>query len=77
MILSISDVYIVATNTRSKELDFSQNGTPDSQFTDRAEFVNICFQESQSVNYSALSHFMLSNLPELGLDLLARWGMSQ
>lgn len=48
MILSASDVYIVATNTRSRELDFSQNGTPDSQFTDRAEFVNICFQDTRS-----------------------------
>ena len=76
MILSASDVYIVATNTRSRELDFSQNGTPDSQFTDRAEFVNICFQ-GHSVIYWPLSHFMLSHSPELGLDLLARWGMSQ
>jgi hypothetical protein len=46
MILSASDVYIVATKMRSRELDFSQNGTPDSQFTDRAEFVNICFQDT-------------------------------
>jgi hypothetical protein len=62
MILSASDVYIVATNTRSKELDFSQNGTPDSQFTDRAEFVNICFQDTPVGHYMAPFAFHAQSL---------------
>src|SRR6267154_3631357 len=76
MILSASDVYIVATKTRSRELRLQPKRNT------RLAIYRPCgvceyLLSGRSVIYWPLSHFMLSHSPELGPDLLARWGMSQ
>lgn len=51
-----------------------KRNTQAAQLTDRAVFASICFPGRQSVVPYATCVF---HSPELCLDLLARWGMSQ
>ncbi len=74
MILSASDVYIVATKTWSGELELSQNGNTQLAIYRPCGVCEYLLPGSRVIHYWPPFAFH-AHSPKLGLQLLARWGM--